>query len=311
LESETSRQQAKWFFFDAPKAEHYWQEADIVHCTAESYIPARKARLAVTLHDAAYLERDAHRRDGSFHKQRLKWRFLYRKLLRRADLFHTVSHFSAERLIHFFPEIQSRLKVVHNAVTSHFFEPVTEKGEMYLERVGLSSELFILVPGGLHFRKNAELILQAWPWLRRLHPQLRLAVVNHSDSRYANRATAVDASVKMLGFVPDDGLRSLYAAARVVWFPSRYEGFGLPVLEAMACGAAVVASQAASLPEIAGKAAVLASANKPSEHVDALDSLLSNDSLRRDFQKRGIERAAGFRWEQSASQLKGYFDELL
>ena len=104
LESETSRQQAKWFFFDGPKAEHYWQEADVVHCTAESFIPTRTARLAVTLHDAAYLEPDAHQRDGAFHKQRLKWLFLYRKLLRRADLFHTVSRFSAER----FHSISSR-----------------------------------------------------------------------------------------------------------------------------------------------------------------------------------------------------------
>jgi glycosyltransferase involved in cell wall biosynthesis len=310
LESETSRQQAKWFLINRPRAERYWPDADVVYCTAESYVPAKKARLAVTLHDAAYLEPDAHRQDRSFQKQRLKWRFLYGKLVRRADLFHTVSHFSAERLTHFFPEIRNRIKVVHNAVTPHFFEPVTHAGEMYLATVGLAKEPFILVPGGLHFRKNAELILEAWPLLRSLHPGVKLAIVNHSNPEYVEKAKAFGDSIKVLGFVPEDGLRSLYAAARVVWFPSRYEGFGLPVVEAMACGAPVVASEASSLPEIAGGAALLASPSRPAEHVDALDSLLSNESLRQDFQLRGIERAAVFTWEKSAGQLKTYFDAL-
>jgi glycosyltransferase involved in cell wall biosynthesis len=311
MESETSRQQAKWFLLNWPAAERYWPDAQLVYCTAESYVPTKKAKLVVTLHDAAYLETDAHRRGRSFQTQKLKWKLLYGKLARRADLFHTVSQFSAERLTHFYPEIRSRIRVVHNAVTPHFFQPATFSGLAYLASAGLADKPFVLVPGGLHFRKNAELILQAWPLLRKLHPGLTLAIVNHSDPLYAARAMAFGNSVQILGFVPDDGLRALYSAAQVVWFPSRYEGFGLPVVEAMACGAPVVASNASSLPEIAGDAALLASATNAGEHVAALDSLLSSQKLREDLRRRGAARAAQFTWDQSAAQLKTYFDELL
>ncbi len=311
FEHETSRQQARWFFLNRPRAEQFWAHAQVVFCSAESYVPKGKARLAVTLHDAAYFEPDAHRRDRAFSSQRLKWQLLYRKLARRADLFHTVSHFSAERLGHFFPAIRSRLRVVHNAVTPHFFEPVTSIGLAYVAELGLAERPFVLLPGGLHFRKNAELVLAAWPLLRDLYPDLVLAVVNHSDPVYTTRATALGERFRVLGFVPEEGLRALYGAARVVWFPSRYEGFGLPVVESMACGTPVVASRASSLPEIAGNAALLAPPDSARSHVQAIEALLRDGYLHAELARRGQLRAREFTWSRSAEQLKTHFEGLL
>ncbi len=309
--STTSRQQARWFFFNRPRAEDYSHGAQIVFCTAESYVPAKTARLAVTLHDAAYFEQHAHRQDRRFWAQRLKWRLLYGKLSSKADLFHTVSHFSAERLAHFFPAIRSRIRVVHNAVTPHFFAPVSEAGRSYLRDAGLANRPFVLVPGGLHYRKNAELLLAAWPVLHRHFPELTLAIVNHSSPEYGARAKALGESVRVLGFVPDEALPALYAQARVVWFPSRYEGFGLPVVEAMACGAPVVASDASSLPEIAGGAALLASPDRPVAHIDALCSVLEDERLQNDLREAGRRRAQRFTWDASAAALKRQFDLLV
>ncbi len=311
FERETSRQQASWFLLDRPKAEQFWAAAQVVYCTAESYVPVKKARLAVTLHDAAYFEPDAHTHDRSFSAQRLKWRLLYAKLARKADLFHTVSQFSADRLGHFFPAIQSRLRVVPNAVTPHFLEPVTAEGSAYVRSLGLDNRPFILLPGGLHFRKNAELVLAAWPILAARHPDLVLAVVNHSNADYVAKARALGERFRVLGFVPDPGLQALYRAARAVWFPSRYEGFGMPVVEAMACGTPVVASRASSLPEIAGDAALLVLPHAPQAHAEALDALMMDDQLHATLTRRGHQRAREFTWAQSADKLKACFEELL
>jgi glycosyltransferase involved in cell wall biosynthesis len=308
---ETSRQQARWFLLDRPPAERFWPEAQVMFCTAESYVPTRTARLVVTLHDAAYFEPNAHLPDRSFSLQRFKWRLLYHKLQAKADLFHTPSEFSAERLGHFYPAIRSRLRVVHNAVAPHFFKPVTGPGILYVRDLGLAARPFVLVPGGLHFRKNAELILDAWPLIRDLYPDLVLAVVNHSNATYVERARALGENFRVLGFVPDDALRALYAAASVVWFPSRYEGFGLPVIEAMACGASVVTSRASSLPEIAGDAALLASPDSTRAHVEAIESLLRDECQRAELRRRGRLRARSFTWARSAEQLKSHFEGLL
>ena len=309
--ADTSRQQARWFFLDNPSAESYWPEAEIVFCTAESYVPVRKARLVMTAHDAGYFEPGAHTRDATYWKTRLKWELLYKKLTRTVDMFHTVSEFSADRLAHFFPAIKSRIRWVHNGVTPHFFGPVDEGGRAFVREAGLADRPFVLVPGGLHFRKNAELILEAAPMLLARFPELIIAVVNHTNPVYAEKARAFGPRVRLLGFVSDEALHALYTAATVVWYPSRYEGFGLPVVEAMACGASVVASNSSSIPEIAGEVATLVDPGDPSAHVDAISGLLTDPLAREQFASAGKTRAAQFTWAKCAAELKRDFDALL
>ncbi|MFT4112063.1 glycosyltransferase family 4 protein [Silvibacterium sp.] len=309
--SDTSRQQARWFLLDRPKAERFWPKTQVVFCTGESYVPVKKSRLVVTTHDAGYFETDAHTHDASYWKQRFKWNLLFRKLDRHADLFHTVSAFSAERLAHFFPAIASRIRPVHNGVTPHFFGPITSQGLTSVATAGLLERPFVLVPGGLHYRKNADLILSASKTLLDRCPDLVIAVVNHSNPSYAKQVEALGSRFRMLGFVSDEVLHALYASARLVWFPSRYEGFGLPVVEAMACGTPVIASDSSSIPEIAGGAAVLLPPTDVSAHVEAVVTLLMNDSEHNRYAAAGFERAKRFTWEKTAYELKRLFDGLL
>lgn len=303
-----ARQQAYWFLTGRPSGEEYWPASEIVYCTNDpSYVPARRARLVVTLHDVAVLEQDVHLRSRLLLETQLKRRYYSYVFARKADLIHTVSYFAAERISHFFPRLKSRLCVVHNGVTPRFFLPVSDEGEYFLGKFELTNRAFILLPGGLSHRKNAELVLKAWPIIHAAHPDLKLVVAGHNDPLYAIQARALGESVVLTDFINDEALCSLYHAAQIVWFPSLYEGFGIPVVEAMACGTPVVASDNSSLPEVAGEAALLISHKSVRDHVDALDSLLLTPRLRDELRKRGRARALQFTWERSVAQLRQQF----
>jgi glycosyltransferase involved in cell wall biosynthesis len=308
---DTGIQQRQWILIHAPKAEKYWPEAEIVHCTGESYVPKSRARLVVTVHDAAYFENGAHRRNLATLSQSLRWRILYATLSRTADAFHTASNFSAERLGAFFPSIRSRLRVIHNAVPPRFFDPCTAVSEDYLRRAGLSDRPYILFPGGLHYRKNADLALKAWPILSERRRDLTLVVSGHCEPKLKVQAEALGPSVQFTGFVDDDELHALYHGARATWFPSRYEGFGLPVLEGMASGGVVVASNVSSIPEIAGDAAVLVDPNSVTENVEALDAVVGDAALRDRLIAQGKIHAQKFKWAASAARLHELYSSLM
>jgi glycosyltransferase involved in cell wall biosynthesis len=310
IANETSFQQLRWLLLGNPKCESYWPEADVVYCTGESFVPARKSRVAVTLHDAAYFEKDAHCRDLAYYKTRTKWGLLYRVLSRKADMFHVVSHFSAERLAHFFPAIAGRIRVVHNAVTDNFTKPVTPEGSQYLEQMKLDRVPFVLLPRGLSYRKNADMVIENWPKLQERHRDLKLVITSHCDQPYKERAMQLPSAI-LTGFVSDDALCALYSAAQAVWFPSLYEGFGLPVIEAMACGAPVVASNASSIPEIAANDAILVEPRKAADYIEALDALIRNAALRTEYSNRGKLRARLFTWPAAADQLRCHLSQLL
>ena len=311
FKADTSKQQLRWIILNGPPAEHYWPETDLVHCTAESYVPVRKARLAVTCHDAQHFEAGAHRTSVWLAKQRFKWRLLFARLDREADMLQMISNFAAERTAHFFPGLRDRLRVIPNAASDSFFQPPTAAGTQVLQTLGLAGRRFVLVPGGLQFRKNADLILDAWPHIARLYPDLLLVVINHADAAYLDRARALGPRCILGGFQEEEQLVALYHHAQLVWFPTLYDGFGMPVIEAMASGTPVVSSNTTGIPEVAGDAAVLLSPHDVAAHIDAVASLIEESADRRTLIAKGKQRAAKFTWQISSDKLLGEFRKLL
>jgi glycosyltransferase involved in cell wall biosynthesis len=200
-----------------------------------------------------------------------------------------------------------RLTVVPHGVHPRFFAVQTpEERARLLARHSLP-ERYLLFVGTLEPRKNVTTLLLAHdrlpPDLRRAHP---LVLIGDSgwdggEARAAVRRREESGQVVRLGYVAEEDLPGLYAAASALVLPSRYEGFGLPVLEAMAAGTPVVCSEAAALVEVAGGAALLC----PPTDVDglrtALSRVLSDGDLRGELIRRGRERASGFTWERAAT----------
>lgn len=310
FDRDTSKQQLRWILLNRPTAESYWSETDLVHCTAESYVPTRKARLAVTCHDAQHFEQGAHKTSWWLQKQRFKWRLLFARLNREADMLQMISNFAAERTAHFFPALRDRLRVVPNAASDSFFHPATEEGLKVLDALGVRDRQFVLVPGGLQFRKNADLILDAWPAIQQSCPDLLLVVINHADEVYLPRAKALGPSCILGGFQEEQQLVALYRAATAVWFPTLYDGFGMPVIESMASGTPVVSSNTTGIPEVAGDAGILLSPQDVASHVDAITELARNEAVRQVWIARGNARAAGYTWQASSDKLLQEFRAL-
>ena len=308
---DTSRQQALWYLLDAPKAESYWPEAEIMYCTAESYVPVSRARLAVACHDMQLFEPEAHPMSRWLLQQRVKWQLMFRRLGETAHMIQTISQFSADRIAHYFPPLRDRIRVIHNAVSREFFQPVTASGNEVLGQLGLEETPYLLLPGGLHFRKNAELVLELWPEIQRRRPELKLVITSHNTPVYAERSKLLP-SIVFSGFLSEEALVALYHRAELVWFPSKYEGFGMPVLEAMACGAPVVSSTSSALPEICGgAAAAMVSPDRPGEHLEAILGLLDDHPAQQRASDAGQAHARTFTWQRSADQLMQAFAALL
>jgi len=199
---------------------------------------------------------------------------------------------------------------------SHLFRPLpTEQVEAFRRRNGLP-ERFILYLGTLEPRKNLETLLRAFAALPQKDVPLVL-VGGRGWLYHAIEATIEELNLRprvtMPGYVADEMLPLWYNAATVFAYPSLYEGFGLPLLEAMACGTPVIAADTTSLPEVVGRegAGILLPPTDTEAWSDALDTLLNDDEHRRDLSARGRKRAADFSWQQTALQTVASYHRAL
>jgi glycosyltransferase involved in cell wall biosynthesis len=235
---------------------------------------------------------------------------------RRAARVLTVSESSKRDILRFVDIEPQKIDVIYNAYDERFgIEPSEEDVDRVRERFQLNDP-FVLYAGNVKPHKNLERLIEAFHLVRnRGLDQLKLVLIGDEISKYTALRRAVHRHqlhkyVRFLGYVPEQTLAVMYRLAGVFVFPSLYEGFGLPPLEAMASGTPVVTSNVSSLPEVAGDAAMLVDPYDPSAIADGIHEVLTNEPLRRDLRRKGLERARQFSWEQSVRRVRDIYDEV-
>ncbi|MEQ8398851.1 glycosyltransferase family 1 protein [Thalassobaculum sp.] len=260
--------------------------------------PLCHPRNAILIHDASVFDRP----DAYSWRFRLAMRLMLPRLARRAAALFTVSAFSAGQLSHHGIANAGGYTVIPNGV-EHIAR--IEPDRDALARHGLAAGRYVLFLGSLHPNKNLAGALAAIE--RVADPSLRLAVVGAADPRVfgADRTGSGSGGdrVVFLGSVDDAAVAALYAGALALLFPSYYEGFGLPAVEAMALGCPVIASTRASLPEVCGDAAVLVDPDDTAGMAVAIDRLSADSEWRAGLVERGRVRAGAFSWRNSARRL--------
>ena len=302
------------------------RKLDVFYFPADyTYFPIRTpARVIVTKHDMT--DRRVPELLFPTWRSRFFWEAKIRLAIHRSDLVFTVSETSRRDILDAFGLHPENVRVVPDAVDPSFvLVPDGIQRTAVLERYGLrAGERFVLYVGGISPHKNLDTLVVAYErWRQRLGlgaGAVSLVLVGdyvadvfHSSYpaiRQLIDTAGLQSLVRFTGFVPDADLRNLYSAADTLVLPSLYEGFGLPVLEAMACGTPVIASNAGALPEVVGDAGLLFDPHSPDALSDALGRVLGDVSLRNDLAARGRARAAQFTWAVSARAALAAFEEI-
>jgi glycosyltransferase involved in cell wall biosynthesis len=234
----------------------------------------------------------------------------------RAARLVAVSEATARDLVAAFPAAAGKVEVIWNGVDPGWRPATPERVAATRERLSAPDGYF-LYAGTLEPRKNVGLLLEAWQRLRDDEPEraLPLLIAGPDGWKHERLAARLDAlsgaGVRRLGRLPLAELREVVAAATAFVYPSLYEGFGLPVVEAMATGVPVVVAETSSLPEIAGEAALVVQPDDAEELAHALARLAGEPALAADLGRRGVERARSFSWDESSRRLAALFHSVL
>jgi glycosyltransferase involved in cell wall biosynthesis len=290
------------------RAGHLWEQAALGMAARRHLLlfsPANLAPLAagrrnvVMIHDVAALRRpEAYGRLYVAYQRRM-----LPALARRARRVLTVSEFSRAELAELLCVPPAAIEVVPNGVDERF-SPEADASRA-TGRLGIDGP-YVLAVGTRSERKNLGALVEAALRLGEMGVEL---VVAGSGRGYL-RGEAPPAPIRLLGYVEDDLLPGLYAGARALAMPSLHEGFGLPCLEAMACGVPVVAARRGALPETCGDAALLVDPD-PGELADALAAVLTDEELRNRLRQSGLERARRFGWDAAAARADAVLEAAL
>ncbi len=276
---------------------------DLFHATHYVLPPLPRGRAVVTIHDIIHLLYPQFLPNRAAH---VYARIMIRRALKRADKIITVSHNSKRDLVEHFGIAPAGVQVIYNGVSPRFRPDVPgEERRRVADKLGLPSP-YLLFLGGERPHKNARNVVRAFAEARRGHQLPHVLVLAgpmpRNEGRVAALISALDLtdSIRRPGLVDDDDMPGLFAGADAFLYPTLYEGFGLPVVEAMACGTPVLTSSTSALQEIAGGHALLVDPMDATAIAAGIVTLATEPAKRAELTKLGLARAADFSWNKTA-----------
>jgi glycosyltransferase involved in cell wall biosynthesis len=290
------------------------ERADLFHAPHYVLPPLTPCKSVVTIHDCIHL------RFPQYLPSRLGYTYARGSLwmaTHRSNRIMTVSEASKRDILEYFRVPSDKIAVIYNGIDERFSQVPAEEDVVRVRERYQLDDPFVLYAGNVKPHKNLERLIEAFYMLRRGEfENVKLVIIGDEVSKYAALRHAVHRHklhkhVRFLGFVPHRTLAVLYRLAAVFVFPSLYEGFGLPPLEAMASGTPVITSNVSSLPEVCGDAAFFIDPLQTEAIADAMRRVLTDDALRADLSQRGLERAKHFSWERSITRVREIYTEVL
>jgi glycosyltransferase involved in cell wall biosynthesis len=286
-------------------------ETRLFHSTEHLLLPLRQTPTVITIHDLIP------RLFPQYHK---KLNYYYLNLAmplfcRRATAVIAVSEFTRQDIMAHYRLDPAKIHVVHEAAAPHFKPATPAKIKMVRGKYRLP-EKFLLHLSTIEPRKNLDRLLDALQIVRREQPDLKLILAGAKGWLYDDFFTRIaaeqlDEIVRPLGWVPDEDLPAVIGAASLAVQPSLYEGFGLPILEHMACGQVVAASNSSSHPEIGGEAAAYFDPNHVEEMAAVISRLLANPDEYQQRRELGLVQARRFSWQRAAAETLAIYDQIL
>jgi glycosyltransferase involved in cell wall biosynthesis len=298
--------QGAWEKIKWPSAEFFCGSIDLFHGLHFVLPPVRNARRVLTVHDLTYLKYPDY-----FLNRDLNECGYQRELpmsLALSDAVIAVSQKTREDLIEILKIPQEKIRVIHEGVDAHFFNPVKEEEKSAIRTLyDLPTPYIVFLVGTPEPRKN---LLKTVAAARLAAPHLTLVLIG-PQKPLKSLLNDDFRNIKFTGIVKEEHLPALLSGAQISLYPSLYEGFGLPVLESMACGIPVITSSRGALPEIAGDAALFVDPEDMDSIVDAISELINDDVMQNRLKIDGRKRAAEFTWQKAAEETLSLYREIL
>ncbi|MBE8539371.1 glycosyltransferase [Geoglobus acetivorans] len=285
---------------------------DIIHDTYHfgPFLFLKKSKKILTVYDLTpLLFPETHRKSRV-----LMHKYIFPLILKSSDKIITDSYSTKSDLIKYFKIPENKIKVIYLAADERF-KPLKEDEINKIRQKYKLKNPFILYVGTVEPRKNIQTLLKAYYKLKKQGIKHKLVIAGKIGWKYKPIFETIDKldlkkDVIFTGYVPDEDLPALYNAADIFIYPSLYEGFGLPPLEAMACGTPVITSNTSSLPEVVGNAGIMVDPYDIDGLAKAMYEVLTNEGLKEEMRKKGLERAKMFNWRKTAEETLNVYEEV-